>query len=425
MRIIHNQATSRFAANGRRQMKQTLPSVSTHLRSLVCLMACGFVLSTGAAPAADWAGFRGSHGNGLADSTPVPLRWDTTTNIRWKIPLPQPCNGSPIVVGTRVFFTCAEDNEGRRRTLYCVDAATGKSIWSRTVDFDRTMPTHETNRYCGTTPASNGKLIVVWHGSAGLHCYDMDGKPQWELELGEFRHTWGYGTSPVIDGDQVILSTGPGKEPFVAAYDLKTGKQRWKLIEARPGKADRTTTSTMYGSWSTPILRLIDGRKQLICCMPTRVLALAPETGKEIWSCTGLNHDRGDLAYSSPIVAANLVFVHGGFHGVAMAIKLGGRGDVTETHRLWRTEPNPQNIGTGLYIDGYVYRPNAKPTTIECIEPKTGKIIWKERAGKGEHWGSMVRIGEHAMVTNRKGATIVFKPSPDGFKSVATNPSVP
>ena len=85
-----------------------------------------------------------------------------------------------------------------------------------------------------------------------------------------------------------------------------------------------------------------------------------------------------------------------------MAIKLGGSGDVTETHRLWRTERNPQSIGTGLYIDGYVYRPNAKPTTIECIEPKTGKIIWKERAGKGE--------------------TIIFKPSPDGFQSVATNP---
>ena len=180
---------------------------------------------------------------------------------------------------------------------------TGQNIWSRTVNFDRTMPTHETNRYCGTTPASNGTLIVVWHGSAGLHCYDMDGKPQWKLELGEFRHAWGYGTSPVIDGDRVILSTGPGKEPFVAAYDLKTGKQRWKLIEARPGKADRTTTSTFYGSWSTPILRLIDGKKQLICCMPTRALALAPETGKEIWICTGLNHDRGDLAYSSPIVA--------------------------------------------------------------------------------------------------------------------------
>jgi len=335
--------------------------------------------------------------------------------------MPRPGNGSPIVAAGRVFFTSAQDADGRRRSLYCLDPATGKRIWSRTIEIDRKMSTHKTNPYCATTPASDGKRVVVWHGSAGLHCYDIDGKEQWKLDLGEFKHKWGYATSPVIDGDQVILFTGPGKEPFVAAYDLKTGKQRWRKVEAIEGMRKRNTASTFYGSWSTPILTRAGGKKQLIASMPTRVLALSPETGRELWSCRGVNQARGDLAYSSPIIAGDLCFVTSGFRGPSLAIRLGGSGNVTKTHCLWRTERSPRSIGTGMYVNGYIYRSNGGPGGIDCIEPKTGKILWTDRAGGREFWGSMVRAGGHLMVTNQEGATIVFKPSPEAFKAVSTN----
>ena len=388
----------------------------------VWVIACGVAFICAMAAAGDWTGFRGSRGDGIAANETVPLKWDAKTNVLWKIPMPQPGNGSAIVAAGRVLVTSSEDNRGLGRTLYCFNAASGEKLWSRTVKIGRKMPTHKTNPYCGTTPASDGKFVVVWHGSAGLHCYDIDGKEQWTLDLGEFKHTWGYGTSPVIDGGRVILNTGPGKAPFVAAYDLKTGRQLWKNLEARQGKSNRTNGSLMHGSWSTPIITSVGGEKRLIVSMPTRVMALSPETGKEIWTCGGLNHDKGDLVYSSPIIAGDICFVTGGYYGTSMAIRLGGKGDVTKTHRLWRKERSPQNISTGQYLDTRIYRANVDPKTIQCIDPKTYKIIWTSKSDNQEHWGSMVRVGEHMMVTDREGTTIVFKPSPKGFQPVSKNP---
>ena len=101
---------------------------------------------------------------------------------------------------------------GQRAEPYAYDLKQAKSLWKQTVKVDKEMPTHKTNPYAGTTPASNGKVVVVWHATGGLHCYDLDGKPLWKRDLGEFKHIWGYGTSPIIDGDRVILNTGPGEK---------------------------------------------------------------------------------------------------------------------------------------------------------------------------------------------------------------------
>ena len=134
-----------------------------------------------------------------------------------------------------MLVTSAEDKEGRRRSLYCFDAASGRQLWVRTVAIDKTMPTHETNPYGGSTPVSDGRRVVVWHASAGLHCYDLDGKEIWSRDLGEFRHMWGYGSSPILHQGRVILHTGPGKRVFVTAIelderqdDLGDRTNRWK-----------------------------------------------------------------------------------------------------------------------------------------------------------------------------------------------------
>lgn len=381
-------------------------------------LVCSLLICTGAVHAGDWAGFRGTRGDGIARNETVPLTWDSQTNVKWRIPMPRPANGSPIVVGNRVFYTSAEDKAGKKRTLYCVNTEDGAKIWSRTVNFGRKMPAHETNLYGGSTPACDGKRVVVWHGSAGLYCYDMDGKELWNLKLGDFRHAWGYGTSPVIDGDQVILLTGPGKVPFIAAYDIKTGAERWKIIETKPGKGNRKPGSVFYGSWSTPIVIDVGKKRLLIVNMPTRVVGIDPKTGKEIWSCDGLNHAKGDLVYSSPIIAGNLCFVTGGFFGPSMAIDIR---KVAPNRRKWRISRNSQCIGTGLHVDGYVYRSNSSPGSIECIDPKTGKTFWKDPAGKKDFWGSMVRVGKHLMITNRQGVTYVFIPSAKKFDLVSKN----
>jgi outer membrane protein assembly factor BamB len=117
----------------------------------------------------DWPAFRGVNGDGVSSETNVPLHWGPGQNIHWKASLPAPGNSSPIVSKGRIFLTCATD-AGKRRGLYCYDRHDGRLLWSQIVAYDRADPTHRTNPYCGSSPAADGTRVVVWHGSAGLHC---------------------------------------------------------------------------------------------------------------------------------------------------------------------------------------------------------------------------------------------------------------
>jgi len=375
----------------------------------------------GSVDGADWPAFRGPDGTGVAaEGETAPTHWSAEKNIRWKAPLPRPGNGSPIVAAGRVFVTSAEDEQGRRRSLYCFDADSGKQLWVKTVPIDRVMPTHKTSPYCSTTPVSDGKSVVVWHGSAGLHCYDIDGRPIWSRDLGEFRHMWGYATSPVLHNNRVILHTGPGKRVFVTAIDLATGKTVWETDEPLEG-IDRNKEKKFMGSWSTPLIVNVKGGDRIIIQMPLRVVAYDADTGKIVWSCDGNRHAAGDLAYSSPVIVDDVCFVTGGFRGVSMAIRLGGSGNVTKTHRLWRIEKNPQNIGSAVAVDGNVYRPNVGAGTIQCIDPATGRVQWIQRGKGGDYWASIIMVGGLLYATSQSATTVVFKPNPKEFELVATN----
>lgn len=391
------------------------------------LLLAGFVLGLGAstAAAADWPAFRGPQGNGISAESTAPLEWSKTQNVKWSVPLPQPGNGSPIVSSGKVFVTCAEDDKGHERSLYCFDRKTGEKLWVRTVTLEIDDPTHETNMYCGSTPAADGKRVVVWHSSAGLYCYNFAGKELWKKDLGEFQHMWGYGSSPVIQDDRVVLHTGPGKkEIYVAAFSLTDGQQLWRTDEPFAGDGDYRAKEGAFdkaymGSWSTPLITAIDGRVQAICAMPKRVVSYDLADGKVLWFCDGIRAKQGDLAYSSPALAGDVCVVTGGFGGPSLAFKVGGAGDITEKQRLWRKDSNPQSIGSGVVIDGYLYRPNAGPGTIECIDPQTGETRWEERAST--YWGSIVYVAGRCYAPGQDGVTLVFKPSPEKFELLAKN----
>lgn len=388
---------------------------------VVCLFMTTAVGQERTGPESDWRGFRGSNGDGTTQQSETPLTWTATQGVRWTAALPQGGNGSPIVVGDRVFVASAEDEKGMTRTLFCFDAESGKPLWNRAVKIDREMPTHKTNPYGGSTPASDGKQVLVWHGSAGLHAYDMEGNVAWSRDLGEFRHMWGYGTSPVISRDRVILHSGPGEKVFVAAMELKTGEDLWRHDEAVDGNGERNGDGNYMGSWSTPVLIERDGRTIAVCAFATRVCGIDVADGSLLWHCDGLIGDRGDLAYSSPTIEGDLCVMIGGFKGPSFAFRIDGAGDLTDSKRLWRETQNPQNIGTGLMLGGYVYRVGAGPNLIDCLEAKTGNTVWKERAGDTAFWSSISYNGTNAYATDQAGTTFVFKPSTDGFRMIAKN----
>ena len=391
----------------------------------ILLIAALTVLSSLSVPATagDWPAFRGPNGDGTSAETGLPIEWTPDKNVKWRTPLAAPGNSSPIVAAGKVFITLAEDN-GHQRHLLCFDRESGEELWTQTVRYAETPPTHKTNPYSGSTPVCDGERVVVYHGSAGMFCYDLDGNQLWSADLGPITHIWGFGSSPVIHDGHVIQLFGPGEVTKLVSLSLETGEIDWETPE--PGGSD-SENGRYIGTWATPVVTRIDGQDQLLMGLPTRAGAFDPKTGKLVWWVDGLACDRSDLCYTSPLVVGDVGVLMGGFGGPSIGFRLGGTGDVTGTNRLWRdfsTSPRPpQRIGTGVVADGRIYMANAdEPGSIECIDPQTGESLWKERrTSDGPHWGSMMFADGRLYVTGQHGITRVLAPNPEQYELLAEN----
>lgn len=361
----------------------------------------------------DWPQWRGPTGMGLATGETAPLHWSNEKNVLWKTKLPAPGNSTPIISKGKVFLTQASQN-GNERSLICFDRTNGKELWRRTVTYDDKEPTHKTNPQAAASPTTDGETVIAWFGSAGVYAYDFEGKKLWSRDLGDFRHIWGYAASPVIYKDLVLMNCGPGLSAFLIALDKKTGDEVWRrdIPELVSEKVEQ-----YHGSWSTPIL--VRGERDLmLLSAPKKLMAIDPATGDDIWHCDGLT----DLVYTSPVTNGKIAVAMSGFHGADLAVRMGGSGDVTKTHKLWghpKGKQIPQRVGTGVMIGDYVYIYN-EPGIAWCIDAKTGETTWQKRLG-GTGWTSMVHIGKHIYVINTDGKTFVIDPDPAECKVVAEN----
>ncbi|MDB6033166.1 MAG: Serine/threonine protein kinase [Verrucomicrobiales bacterium] len=376
------------------------------------------------AAAANWPSWRGPEGTGIAPDEHPPLRWSANENVRWKAPLPDKGNSSPIVWQNRVFITQALEKEGRR-TVMCFDRNNGKVLWQNGPIYKEPEESHPANPQCAASPVTDGERVIAFFGSAGIYCFDMDGKEVWRRDLGKHHHEWGYAASPIIHGDLCILNFGPGERQFMIGLNKKTGKTLWekeipqsKPIKRTDGFAGREKGG-MIGSWSTPLIAKVNGRDELIMSFSDRLGAMDPGTGKELWTCDGLN----PLIYASPLFGEGVAVGMGGFLGTTIAVKAGGQGDVTGTHRLWQTPRTKSRLGSGVIYKGHIYILNTEGIA-ECLELTTGKSIWTERVkgsgSKSESWSSMVLAGERIYISNQGGDTFVVKASPQ-FELLATN----
>src|SRR6185369_4857476 len=224
-----------------------------HLRGLLAV----FVIATFGCftvPADNWPAWRGVDGLGIARERELPLKWSATQNVR-RIALPDRGNSSPIVWRNRVFITQALEQE-QRLTVMCFDRAEGKLLWQAGVPSAGKDPTHKTNPYCASSPVTDGERVIAWFGSAGLFCFDLDGKELWHRELGKQRHIWGYGSSPIMYRDLCILNFGPGERSFLIALNKKTGETVWQVNEpgGSSGAEKAGEKPNWIGSWTTPIV---------------------------------------------------------------------------------------------------------------------------------------------------------------------------
>ncbi|HTN76671.1 MAG TPA: PQQ-binding-like beta-propeller repeat protein [Pirellulaceae bacterium] len=365
------------------------------------------------ATAENWPQWRGPWGTGVAQEKSAPLAWSKEKNVRWRVALPGPGNSTPIVWNNQVFVTCAAE-EGRQRGLYCFDRQTGREQWQRVVEFTGDEPTHSTNPACSGSPVTDGERVIAWHGSAGLYCYDLAGKELWKKDLGKFEHVWGVGSSPVLYKDLVILNAGPGLNVAIIALKKATGEEVWRK-EFEGMKS--TKLDEFRGSWSTPVVHREGERDVLLLPLPEKLRAVDPLTGEELWSCGGASK----LFYTSALTSNDVVVVMCGYTGPAFAVRGGGEGDVTQSHRLWlHTVKNPQRVGSGVVVDGHVYILN-EDGIAWCIDVVSGEVRWKERLGGGATWCSAVLVAGKIYFANTAGDTFIIEPNPQECRRLGKN----
>lgn len=362
------------------------------------------------ASAANWPEWRGPHHDGVSPETNAPMRWGRSQNIRWIHRLREPGNSTPIVWSNTVFLTQSVRNQ---RSIIAVDRRTGRARWSVAEESPLPERTERSNPYCSASPVTDGKRVIAWFGSLGVAAYDFDGKKAWHADLGPQSHEFGYGSSPVLHGNQVFLNFGPGTREFIVALDKDTGRELWRVSGPHAGNDDT------YGTWSTPLVTSVGQQTQLIVALRDYFAGLDPATGTEIWHAQGL----GLQAKSSPIANGNVALVSGDLRGAEIAVRLGGTGDVTESHRLWKESPPRRRVATGIILRGHIYGAQANGL-LDCVDLETGDIIWAERmSGSGANstiWSSPILVGDRLYFHNQGGDTAIVAASPQ-FKQLGVN----
>jgi outer membrane protein assembly factor BamB len=389
------------------------------------------------ASAGNWPAWRGPEGNGICREEKLPVRWSTNQNVRWRAPLPDRGNSTPIVWDDSVFITQALEQE-QRRTVMCFDRRDGELRWQAGPVWTENDPTPEDNPHCSSSPVTDGQRVIAWFGSAGVYAYDLKGRELWRRDLGRQSHQWGYASSPVLYRDLCLLSFGPGPRSFLIALDKRTGETAWQYdlpligpdakwedvggeakYSDRPGAQK---VSEVAGSWSTPVVVPRGEEDELVLAYPLRLLAWAPRTGVLLWTCSGPNIG----AYSSPFFGDGIVAAAvSGFTNVLMAVRPGGRGDVTATHQLWRVFPANSKacIGSGVICRGRIYQATYMGFA-QCLDLQTGQTLWEERltggGARNSSWSSPVLAGDRLYVPNQNADVFVLRAGPK-FECLATN----
>jgi outer membrane protein assembly factor BamB len=392
-----------------------------------------------------WPSFRGPMARGVSDGRPPPTQWnvDTNENIKWKTQIPGLGLSSPVIWGDRLFITTAvrargaqplkvglygdissvDDDSPHEWQVVCLDKKSGKVLWKRTAcEGVPKIKRHTKASHANSTPATDGKHVVAFFGSEGLYCYDVDGKPMWSRDLGVLdsgyyvvpEAQWGFGSSPVIYQDKVIIQCDVEKGSFVAALNLSDGSDVWM------------TQRREVPTWGTPTVLPGPAGAQVICNGYKHIGGYDLATGEEVWKLRG----GGDIPVPTPIVAHDLIFITNG-HGEANPvyairttakgrIKL-AKGESSNEHIAYRLDRRGTYMQTPIVYGDLLYccRDNG---VLSCFEAKTGKEVYQKRLGSGRSGftASPVAADGWLYFTGEEGDVYVVKAGPQ-FEVAATN----
>ena len=365
-----------------------------------------FLLSAAILQAENWPQFRGPNGAGISAQKGLPVTWGAK-DYTWKVKLPGIGHSSPVVWGDTVLVTSAAQ-AGEKRALQAFVASTGKLLWTKHLG-GVTHPKHALNSYASATPCTDGQLVFVAWGDNDEYfvvAHDLKtGMEKWRAQLPPSlsKHGHGTATSPILFEDSVILlnehDTGPG---YIVALNKNTGKQQWLLKR----KIEIMT-------YATPIIIDVNGAPQLInSCLDDGLMGIDPRKGKVLWSTPG----QFDLrTVATPVHWNGLVYGScggGGKGKLMLAVKVGGKGNVSETHIAWQRKRSLPYVPSPIIYKDHIYMWLDNGIVV-CANPKTGEEIWDERVGRGDFSSSPVCIDGKIYCSSRSGEFTVVDASPE------------
>jgi len=419
----------------------TMSKLACRLLALVCALALICAAADG-----DWPQFRGPSGSGLGTGTHPPVAWDATkgTNILWTAEIPGLSNSSPVVWGDRIYLTTAissDPNQTFRIGLYgdtdsaadrsshqwkvlALDKKTGKVLWEQMAyqGIPKTKR-HPKSSQASPTPVTDGKVVVAYFGSEGLVAYSTEGKLLWKKDLGlqnagwffDPDSEWGAASSPVIYKNTVIVQCDRQKDSFVAAFDLKDGKEIWRTARAE------------IPAWGTPTLvQGSNGKTELVTNATKAIRGYDADTGKELWTL-GPN---SEIACTTPVSANGLIFVTAGYPPVQpiYAIKVGSTGDLTlkdgkdsSDAIAWSKKVGGVYLPSPIVYGDNLYTVNNNGVIV-AYEAKTGNRVYQQRVGTGVSFvASPIAAAGKLYAASEDGDVYVIKAGPQ-YELLGKNP---
>ncbi len=408
-------------------------------KPFVQMLVCVSLILWSSVTYADWTRFRGPNGAGIStERDPLPTSWSGTRNLQWKIPLPGPGSSSPIAVGDKVFVTYWSgygmdrrnpgDPKQLRRHLICIDRHTGKTLWSKAIEarlpeisYSGRITQHG---YASHTPVSDGEHVYAFFGKSGVFCFDMEGKQVWQRHIGMESDPEGRGSasSPILYRHLLIVTATSESEALVG-LNRKTGEVVW-----------RQEAAGLNATWGTPALAHAGpNRTDLVITVPREIWGLNPNTGRLRWYSSGLQSGN---ANSSAISHDGIVYAveSGARGGGGVAVRAGGKGDVTQSRVLWSAR-HANRTATPILYHGRLYTFSNQIVT--CIDAGTGTEIFKARlrtgntvpaaqgsfrrgGGFGSNYASPVIGDGKIYFVTRSGLVFVLKAS-ERFELLAVN----
>lgn len=365
---------------------------------LLILFACDFAIGQ-----QNWEHWRGPKRNGIAQKqSDVPTKWSETENVKWKTKVPGRGHSSPIVLDQKIYITTADSNQNKKYAL-AYDLKNGKQLWKTEIHsggFQRRI--NRNNSHASSTIATNGKVLfsVFCHNNATwLTKLDLNGKIISKKEIGKYqsRFPFGFGSSPIVFKELVIVPSESDGESFIKAYNIETGKIKWEINRPK------------MTSYSTPVIAKIGNKEHLLISGGRTVCSYEPYTGKKNWQTSA----RWMVSCGTMVWNDKLVFTSGGFPASQTIAINASNGKIVWQNRVKMYEQSM------LYHDGALYA-HSDNGRIYCWDANNGEELWNQRV-ETRVSASPILVGDNIFFTTERGNTYVVKASKSDYELVNKN----